>query len=443
MNETTKKEPKPEKKTSVSLNVNKREAPVKEKKQEVLPEENIKDSLPTEVNMSVTKEEVKDEIKKETTIDISFIKNNLIKLDKNEVIDINQVIQTANTATKGKKVYVPVVLPVSKYMVKINSLSLIDIDALIHSEHASLHDEKEALYRMIYNKIESTSLDDKNGKINFDTWAQITANTDMEVLLYGIFSATYPGKRKFNLRCNNYKSVQNKDILGLNKDNETKDENKVEEVKVEKTKEEIDKEIIENLLEEKLIDSNEKQVCGHRFTDIQFYPSDLVGKLNKKILDIFTEITYSSKEEQIKAVKSSSVFNAKFIKLDSEPPIMLEVKVPSIKRYLDVLKIVPKEDFVKYQTTIASTVYITKIYLPQFKNKELKYIEIENIQEIFDWFAFKFPPHLKREFNKKINEDVEDLEIKFETPNVVCPECNGNISVEVSIEKILFREIYS
>ena len=263
MNETTKKEPKPEKKTSVSLNVNKREAPVKEKKQEVPPEENIKDSLPTEVNMSVTKEEVKDEIKKETTIDISFIKNNLIKLDKNEVIDINQVIQTANTATKGKKVYVPVVLPVSKYMVKINSLSLIDIDALIHSEHASLHDEKEALYRMIYNKIESTSLDDKNGKINFDTWAQITANTDMEVLLYGIFSATYPGKRKFNLRCNNYKSVQNKDILGLNKDNETKDENKVEEVKVEKTKEEIDKEIIENLLEEKLIDSNEKQICGN------------------------------------------------------------------------------------------------------------------------------------------------------------------------------------
>ena len=75
------------------------------------------------------------------------------------------------------------------------------------SDHQNLADRYAEIAKIIYNNIEDMSIT----KPSFSNWLKITALTDLETLLFGLFASTYPKESEVTIGCENRKCE--KDII--------------------------------------------------------------------------------------------------------------------------------------------------------------------------------------------------------------------------------------
>lgn len=118
-----------------------------------------------------------------------------------------------------------VVLPKSGYYAEMLKLSSIEIQNLaLASQTNSRYNYRQKLLRLVYDKIKNTSL----GKVSFIDFLHITAESELNILLYGIYCMTYKNINEYDITCENCEkkynlSINNKDllILEVNQDADT------------------------------------------------------------------------------------------------------------------------------------------------------------------------------------------------------------------------------
>lgn len=89
-----------------------------------------------------------------------------------------------------------VVLLQSAYVAQMSELNFADRDAMTNSSADGVNSVKKRL-RIIYNKIAESSL----GKMTFDEFLKLTANSEVDILQYGIYAQTFPERNEFDVSC--------------------------------------------------------------------------------------------------------------------------------------------------------------------------------------------------------------------------------------------------
>lgn len=159
----------------------------------------------------------------EVLADESIAKNNKPKSN----IDLSSIVVKV---PKDKKDYLllrkkrleaeatyQVALPKSGYYAEMTKLSSIEIQNLaLSSQTNSKYVYRQKLLRLVYDKIKNTSL----GKVSFTDFLHITAESELNILLYGIYCMTYKDVNEYNITCENCNknynlSVHNKNLLVL------------------------------------------------------------------------------------------------------------------------------------------------------------------------------------------------------------------------------------
>lgn len=106
---------------------------------------------------------------------------------------------------------VPLIL--SGYYIDIKDYSMGEIASIVRmeaNEDMSFVRKFQEELVSIYNHIFWTSLDKENGgPISFDEWLKVTKFGDLNMLFYGAYDSTFPGKSSYNITCNrcHYTSV--------------------------------------------------------------------------------------------------------------------------------------------------------------------------------------------------------------------------------------------
>lgn len=161
------------------------------------------------IDQAGTVDDDEDEIDVPTQTATDIINNMLDKKSKKlKLSDIkivskeekNQRTDLINAIKKGSPTYsVPCIM--SGYSAKMTSLTNRDILALFSSE-SPVYEYRKSLYNIIYNHIVEFSIAEwKQNRPTFEEWCRLTAFSDLETLLYGIFCTTYQEESVIQYKC--------------------------------------------------------------------------------------------------------------------------------------------------------------------------------------------------------------------------------------------------
>ena len=144
------------------------------------------------------KEETSEKEDKPTKVVLTNVKIKKIKSENEEFTIFNELLKKRNKKHKTTRV----ALINSGYIADIGPLSSPEIRDL--SGALASKDQFgywEFLYKIIHEKVTSTSI----GQMDFETFLKSTALIELEILMYGLFSSTYPEKNSFPTKCANPK----------------------------------------------------------------------------------------------------------------------------------------------------------------------------------------------------------------------------------------------
>lgn len=114
-----------------------------------------------------------------------------------DVIKDDEYAAAAARPVVGMKVSTySVVLLHSGYKANFSALQFLDKSRLNANAEDAVH-ERERMYRTIYDKVAYMTC----GKPSFEKWLKMTALPDMDSMLFGIYSATYPTSQPFDVTC--------------------------------------------------------------------------------------------------------------------------------------------------------------------------------------------------------------------------------------------------
>jgi hypothetical protein len=125
------------------------------------------------------------------TLPLKTIKTKKIQSGKNSPKLIENIIERKQSVNASN-----IVLPASGYTAVMKGCTPYELMEMVADGNNEIVNQ-ESRWSLIYRKLESTSL----GKMSFNEFLQNTANTDYNVLLFGILCATYPSDDKFPLTC--------------------------------------------------------------------------------------------------------------------------------------------------------------------------------------------------------------------------------------------------
>lgn len=237
------------------------------------------------------------------------------------------------------------------------------------------------LAQTVHSKINTTSI----GALNFQQWSQITSHYDLDSFLYGIYLQTFPGDTKFNITCGKCKekveAVVNNDTLITGKNEET----------------------FINLQE--LLNGREH---------------------SKELLD--------------KALVNTT---ERLLLPDSK--IIMDIKLPTIKKHLDLVGSVNKNLKQKTSHILSLMIFLNKVLMVNVK-KSMEtgnpcYYEVterEKIARIISQLSFNDAKTLTEAIEKMIAKYAVEYKIK----SFKCPKCHEELGdIPVDMETLLFYQI--
>jgi len=332
---------------------------------------------PSEISSKSMSEDYTDdltEVKKDK--EIKKIDTSLLKVITKNAIDKERDI---TRALYGGKSTFQVVAAQSGYMAKV--LPLVHKDQInLYYNNLSFYEYKKSVYRVIWEKIQDTSV----GKLNWEEWLRSTAVEDLETLFYGLYSSTFPNEGSFRLTCPNPECNEDHEYK-VNHNNliRTADKDKIR----------------------KLIDDVSK---------------------NSTTLEKMREFSLIGKNEAVE--------------LD-ESKIVVEIRTPSLFDSLEILRTVPEKTVNKDVLTITNLLYVNKMYIPT-KDDKTVYVEESNRQTILK-IIDSMPINDARDLQAAVLERVENNRISYSIKNIKCPTCaHETKEVPISVEDILFTLIF-
>lgn len=164
------------------------------------------------------KEEEEEDVAEKLGINLTSVK---IKKPKDNAAAFNSLIKSK----KKKALTVSVPLANSGYIAHMTGFSSPEIrDLSVALRTRDQFSYWDFLYQNIHEKMDSSSI----GVMDYDTFLKSTALTELDILLYGIFSATYPESNEFPITCINPQckmkfdySYSNSDYLDIAEDDKS------------------------------------------------------------------------------------------------------------------------------------------------------------------------------------------------------------------------------
>lgn len=235
------------------------------------------------------------------------------------------------------------------------------------------------MYQIIHSRIQATTV----GEISFDTFLECTSFFDLQNLFYGLHMQTFPGTTKFDFECVH---------------------------------------------------------CHHKFsTDIQ--NDSLIFSKDDKIFERLEEVRLNSDTPE-KIMRNSLIASHERICLNQSKTVV-DIRVPSLKDQLDLLKTVPSDRMEELSDDLATLLFIKHIYLlnvPEtLKMGEPTYYEITGNAAMINILK-----ELSISDSKQLSESIETWTNKYKTeyriPSFQCPSCKAELGdMSVDMENVLFR----
>lgn len=132
-------------------------------------------------------------------------RSKMIKLQDVEVVDIASLQRRRARTTSvdeviklnTKKFTVPVPLQASGFQVRVSGLSTYEIMNLVEQGQGDPVAQSQLKWSIIHEHIEETSI----GKLSFKEFMNVVAQSDYDMLVYGVLCATYPDNGQIELSC--------------------------------------------------------------------------------------------------------------------------------------------------------------------------------------------------------------------------------------------------
>lgn len=237
------------------------------------------------------------------------------------------------------------------------------------------------LAQTVHSKVNTTSI----GKLDFPSWAKITSHYDIDSFLYGIYIQTFPGDTKFTITCGHCKE------------------------KIEATV------------------NNDTLIAGKNessYTNLQ------------ELLNNHTNP---------KALLDKALVNVTERILLPESKIIMDIKLPTIKKHLDLVGSVNKNLKEKTAHILSLMIFIENTLMIDVKQTMssgkpcyYKITEREKLARIISQISFVDAKAITEAIGKMIEKYAVDYKIK----SFKCPKCQKDLGdIPVDMETLLFYQI--
>lgn len=242
------------------------------------------------------------------------------------------------------------------------------------------YEQTYKLLKMIYDHIESTNL----GKITFDTWLKITAEDDVNTIIFGIYGATYPKESDYSIGCPH---------------------------------------------------------CGSR-NEIKISKEKLIQVFDQKSYKLVAEIL-GQNLPPIELVKRSCVNHVQRILLPDSKDL-IDLGTPTLKDMLDALTKSNNNRNVEPEL-FGILKYVNKFAVISHKalleRKVIDYIEISSEEQQIERLN-NLTDTDKKTLEKAIEEKLKDFEVKYRVPNFKCNKCTKDVvDVDIGMSEVLFTKL--
>lgn len=307
----------------------------------------------------------------------------------NLTFDVTNIRMVEKTPLKDIQNFEFVLNNKSKTQIVANQSNYIAyMESLTYNEIAALtnstlddYSAQLLLAQTIYSKINTTTV----GKMKFDEWTNITSFYDIDNFLYGIYLETFPGDTKFSITCGN---CQEKIDAVINNDTLISSKNDGSTINV-------------------------QQILNNKNSREELLNSSLVNHKERIVLP-----------------------NSK---------IIMDIKIPTIKKHLDILGSINKNSKEKTQHILSIMMFLDKVLMidveQSMKNNAPCYYEIterEKIARIISQLSFQDAQMV----TKFINEFIDKHALVYKIKSFKCPKCQDDIGdITIDMETLLFFQI--
>lgn len=237
------------------------------------------------------------------------------------------------------------------------------------------------LMQTIYSTINTTSV----GKLSFDEWCNITSYYDLESFEYANYLETFPGDTSFSIECGSCRQVINAKI------------------------------------------NNDRLICAK---------NDLTMERMNEILN--------NRNNPKEMLNKALVHTKKRVFLE-DSKIIIDIKLPTIKKHLDLLSSVNAKAKEKARHILTLMLFFDGVYMLDIQETMAKkkpcYYKVEDRQKIATIIG-KLTYNDSKHLSTIINEFIESQTVEFKIKSFVCPSCQTKIrDIPVEIEQLLFFQM--
>lgn len=245
----------------------------------------------------------------------------------------------------------------------------------------SFYANRQRLYSTIYGRINNTSI----GRLTYEQFLKSTSLYDVPSLLYGIYCQTFKTEAEFTITCNS-----------------------------------CNKEMKVNVPSKALISVKDEEAYNN-INEIMGQFSDPDSAVQAAIVNKRTKICLPYSK------------------------MIVEVKIPSLYKYLNIIGSVKPDKFDEMQSVLGMMVFIDKLYALDYKalikDGKAKYYEIKTVKEIADVVS-NLELTDASVLQTKLREETEKYAITYRIKGMECRHCHKHIEdIPIDMEEITFFRI--
>ena len=282
----------------------------------------------------------------------------------------------------GPKATEVVVCLSSAYTANISSMTLADKSALRNTT-ATNYEATRKLYEIIYNRIESSV----PAKPPFKKWMEMTALSDLDVLVYGLYAASYKGENEFTVTC---------------------------------------------------------QSCKHE-NKVNLPPSSLIQVKDDAVHNRIVEVTRHNDASEI--ANETQIGKVRRILLKKSGMVM-DIVTPSFVDHLNLISKEPRQemaDIYQYMLFTKSLYLLDKVASKE-AGKPI-FVQYSSPQEILNILSSRIHDEGdEKHIREEVSSQMDKYTVEFQIPEFQCAgvSCGKSIGpVEVDLRQVLFTRLVS
>jgi hypothetical protein len=237
------------------------------------------------------------------------------------------------------------------------------------------------LFNFVYRNMENLSV----GRIDFNTWLNITAEADFETLTYGLFCATFPHETDYSVRCGE---------------------------------------------------------CGH-INNVKISKESLIRAVNAEETGEYVRTILSNNYDAKEIVKHSLVNYTKRIILP-ESKTIIDLHTPTLKNYVDSLTNAERFKSAYEPELFGYLKHIKDVFIPHLNSiatGKVSYIQIETIEDKLTVIN-KISKVDREALEKELAEKANKYKVEYKLPDITCAGCGAPIkNIVVDVTEVLFQNI--